>query len=489
MTAPGKTIRKLPSPPPRGAQTDVGQWFIVDFAERGPTAPVLSTSLDQFETARGGRVGYSFAHDAAETFFREGGIRLYSARAVGPAAAVARFTLRDAGGAAVLTVAATSVGEWANTYTIEVEAGVGGGTFVLVIADPAGTEVARSPDLADKAAAFAWAATSLDSDFTLIDEAGAADPAVLAARPLAGGTDDHANARDAHFKTALDSFGEELGIGQVSYLGRTTAQGHTDLLTHALATNRIALLDLPDTPTKGTLRAAALAQRPLLASDGSRLAERGGAFAPWAQIPPLLPGAPPRTVPYSAVQAGIIARNDGAGASPNDPAAGDLGKARFALGLSQPAWDEATRSELNDAGVNVARVMHGEVVTYGYRTLVDPSDPNWLLLSNSRLYMLIAAKAGQIADHYALRRIDGQRLVFADLKNELTAMLLPFWVDGALFGATAEEAFNVDTGPTVNTIETIAALKTRALIGLQMSPFGERVEIDIAKTRIGEAVA
>lgn len=489
MSAPGKYVRKLQAPPPRGSQTDTGQSFMVDFAERGPVGPVLSTSITEFEAARGGRVAYSYLYDAAETFFREGGVRLWTARAVGPARAAASFTLRDAANADTLTVRATSVGDWANGYTIEVEAGGGGGTFVLVLADPAGREIARSPDLVDKAAAFTWAASSLDRDFELVDAASRDDPAVVAARPLAGGGDDHLNARDPHFEAAQATFVDELGVGQISWPGRTSPGAHTAILSHAARLNRVALLDLPDTATSGTLTAAALAQRGLIDADGQPIAQWGGAFAPWAQIPPLLPGAPPRTVPYSAVQAGIIARNDGAAISPNDPAAGELGKARFAIGLSQAPWDEATRGVLNEAGVNVARVMGGEVTTFGYRTLADPADPNWLLLSNSRLYMLIAALAGQIADRYTHRRIDGQRITFTDLRNELGGMLVPFWTDGSLYGDTPEEAFNVDTGETVNTPASIQALNTRALIGLQMSPFGERVYIDIAKVRNGEAVA
>jgi hypothetical protein len=67
-------------------------------------------------------------------------------------------------------------------------------------------------------------------------------------------------------------------------------------------------------------------------------------------------------------------------------------------------------------------------------------------------------------------------------------MLKPYYDVGALYGATAAEAFFVDVGPQVNTPETIAALKIRALLILRMSPFGEIVEILINPRSTTESV-
>jgi hypothetical protein len=46
---------------------------------------------------------------------------------------------------------------------------------------------------------------------------------------------------------------------------------------------------------------------------------------------------------------------------------------------------------------------------------------------------------------------------------------------GALYGASAEEAFAVDTGPQVNTLATIAAQEVHAVVRVKVSPFGEWV--------------
>ena len=71
---------------------------------------------------------------------------------------------------------------------------------------------------------------------------------------------------------------------------------------------------------------------------------------------------------------------------------------------------------------------------------------------------------------------------------ELKAMLVPFYVAGSLYGETFEEAAVVDTGPQVNTEETIANREIKAIIAVRMSHFGERVVIEISKVATTEAV-
>jgi hypothetical protein len=111
--------------------------------------------------------------------------------------------------------------------------------------------------------------------------------------------------------------------------GRTTDTAHQNLLAHAGANNRIAL---------------ARPRRHRDRRDADRV--RGGGPQPTASRRrvravggrrPASPAARRRTVPYSAVAAGMMARNDSPGISPNVPAANNLGEAQYAIGLSQPA--------------------------------------------------------------------------------------------------------------------------------------------------------
>lgn len=195
-------------------------------------------------------------------------------------------------------------------------------------------------------------------------------------------------------------------------------------------------------------------------------------------------------MPYSAVQAGLIARSDGVGNSPNVAAAGANGVARYATGLSQAAWTDTQRDTLNDAGVNVALVKYGAVRTYGYRTLVNPlTDDSWLQFTNARLNMAIAAEAGVIAERYLFSQIDGRGIKTGEFAGDLSGILLDFYNAGSLYGDSPEEAFSVNVGSQVNPPEDLAEGKVRAVLEVRMSPFAEFVTIEVVRTAITEAVA
>lgn len=480
MALPGTQIISRDSSPPRSAPTDTGVWFVAGFTEKGPTTPTLITSLAQFIAHFGARVSYSVLYDAVETFFREGGGKLIVNRVVGPSSLNAFLILQDGAAANALKVEALTPGTWGNALKVQVAAGSGGGTFVLVVSDASG-ELERSGDLADQTAAIAWASTS--QYIRLTAQASSNDPAVLAATNLASGTDDHASATDASWKTAIDGAGKDLGPGQVSYPGRTTDQAHTDLLAHAASHNRVAILDAQDTASASTLRTSAAALR------GGVNDRFGALFAPWVVVPGLTPGTT-RTVPYSAVEAGILARNDGLGRSVNEPGAGSNGQSRFAIDLSQPAWSDVDRESLNDAGVNVARLVYGGIRTYGYRTLADPLlKATWVDFGNSRLYMKIAAEGDAISERFVFAQLDGRGRKIAEYGGVLTGMLVPFYEQGALYGETPEQAFAVDVGPQVNTPDTIANRELHAVLSLRMSPFAELVILELVKVATEEAIA
>lgn len=477
MAAPGVLIVDRESPAPRSAPTETGVLFALGLTDRGTTTPTLIRSIADYRRHYGPRVAYAALYDALETYFREGGAKAYVARVLGPAPITAFIDLTD-GTAATLRVSAISAGEWGNGLSVAVEAGTGGGTFRLAVSD-AGGLLERSPDLIDTAAAIAWAASSR---YVRASElAGTGDPVVAAAAALTAGTDDRTNLSDAGWAAALDRFARDLGPGQVAAFGRTTQTGHTDLLAHASVNNRVALLDAPDSDQVATLTAAAVAQR-----SGTN-ARDGAMLAPWAIVPGLVAGTT-RRVPYSAVQAGLIARSD-ALYSPNRPAAGDNGQAVYAIGLGA-AFTDAQREDLAEAGVTVARVLHGGVRTYDDVTLVDPATaPTWKTLANVRLRMAIYAAFDVSAERFMFREIDGRGHVAAEFAGALAADLLPLYEADSLYGLTPQEAFQIETGPTVNTPETIEAGELRAVVSVRMSPSGRYVEIELVKRSIREAVA
>jgi phage tail sheath protein FI len=243
----------------------------------------------------------------------------------------------------------------------------------------------------------------------------------------------------------------------------------------------VAVLDAPDTAVVATLTSSATAAR----AGGN--GKYGALFAPWAIVPGIAVGTT-RTVPYSAVVAGIVSRNEGQ-FSPNDPAAGEKGISRFAIGLSQADQTDANRDLLNTAGVDMARILQGSVKTYGWRSLADPAvEPQWLNFGNARLYTAIAADAQTVGDSFVFDQIDGQGLTISQYGGELAAMLLTYYNEGALYGQTPDEAFSVDVGAQVNTDTTIAAGELHAVLAVRMSPMAEFVIIEVVKVAITQEV-
>lgn len=289
---------------------------------------------------------------------------------------------------------------------------------------------------------------------------------------------------DAGVAAALNRLNADLGPGQVFIADATLGavkDNQSALLAHAANANRIALLSAAD----GTATAIATAAGAVRTDTNARY---GAMFAPSATIPGIA-GGTTRSVPYPAIEAGIIARND-VGLNPNVAAAGVNGASLYALDLAA-RYTDAEYETLNEAGADMARLIYGGVETYGYRTLVDPAGPEmtWLSLGNARLNMAIVAQADVIGERYVFAQIDGRRRKVSQFGGELSAMLVPFYEGGALYGDTPDDAFSVNVGEQVNSDETLAAGELHAVLAVRMSPFSELVVIEIVKVATTEAIA
>jgi len=485
---PGSIVTTRTTTPPRTVPTDTGVWFVAGLSDRGQTTPTLVQSLQDFINIFGTRQTYSVLYDAVETFFREGGARAYIGRVVGPAAVVAFKNLNDNAAAVSLVAKAKGPGAFGNVITVQVQNPGAGGTassFSLQVVDtgyPGGTLTEQSPDFTSQAAAIAWAQSNSQL-ITLTLGASSLFPQNAAASALATGNDDRASVTDTQWRAALTGFTRDLGPGQVTQIGRTTTTAHADTLAHAAANNRTAILDGPDSPTVATVTTAATTQR------GTN-DEYGALFAPWIVIPGLVAGTT-RIVPPSALVCAKCGKNDGAGKSPNNPAAGIDGVGSFVIGLSQPAYDngsgvDVTRDAMYTLGVNQIVFRYGNYEVFGWRTLVDPNGAkgDWINLGNRRLAMAMVAKGLAIAENFILEEIDGQGRVFARFNGMLSAMCADYFTLGSLYGVRPEDAYSVDTGPQVNTIATIGNRELHAAISARMSPDSELVVIEIAKVPV-----
>jgi hypothetical protein len=433
----------------------------------------LLRSLSDYDKHFGSRVAYGM-RDTVETYFRSGGVAVNMIRIVGPAAT--RATVNLPGAAAAASLAVDSVGQ--GTSTFSVSATLTGSTFVLSVFDD-GVLLRSSPPLTLPTDAVTWAS---NDPHIRVRAIGSVVPVTSSEVDLAGGDDDRASVTDTHRIAALNLIPAAAGPGQVSIPGATTLAAHIGVILHAEANNRFALLDAPDTATVSTLTAAADSIR---ADVTDAQESRSFLVEGWHLIPGVTPGTT-RVVPPTSVVSALMAAQDVVTGNPNDPAAGVNGIARFSLGVSHPAWSDATRGVLNLAGVNVFREVGGVQRLYGYRTLVAPNGPEagWLSAANSRLRMAIQSEADEAAESFVFSQITQTKI--AEYNGVLTGLLLGYYNLGALFGDSPDDAFVVDTGTTVNTVERLAERRLSAVVGLRMSEFAEVVYMEFVKIPVTE---
>lgn len=480
MTTPGTQIVSRAAPPSRGGASATGTWHVAAFAQRGPTdSPRMLLNISDYDKHFGGRVSYG-QRDSIEAHFRNGGTRVNLIRIVGPNATVATVTLNDAQGVPAASLAVDSVGAGPSPFSVDVDV-LADGRYVLSIFE--GSErLQTSPPLTTPADAVSW---SESSPYVRIRAVGALAPAATA-NPvaLAGGNDDRAAVTDTHRVAAVNRIPKGDGPGQVSIPGATTAAAHAGLDAHALANNRFAIKDLPNSAAEADLIAAVDAGRALTSPEEE---SHGFAVEGWHIIPGLVPGTT-RTVPPSAIVSALMARQDAITGNPNEPAAGINGIPSFSLGILRPNWSDAARGRLNAAGVNVFRLVNGAQRLYGYRTCVQEFGPQgaWLSASNARLRMAIQADADELAEPFVFSQITKQKI--AEYNGVITGMLLGYYNLGALFGDSPEEAFVVDTGTTVNTPDRIAARRLSAVMGVRMSEFAEVVYMEFVKIPVTEEI-
>lgn len=479
MSRPGTTISLRETPSPVSLPTNTGVAFIAGLSDTGPLAAKLIHSLSEFTTIFGARQSYSILYDAVECFFREGGNTSYISRVVGPGATYGTRTLLDGSSGNSLVVTAIGPGAWSANYKVAVVAGVGSGTFKIQITTTSGTVLEDSGDLLTQQAAVQWSQNSQYVRITL--GSGSLVPAVAAGAALSAGTDDKASITDAQWLAAFNLFTADLGPGQIMAPGRTSTAGQQQLITHAEANNRVALIDLVDTPTEATLEGATSALT------ASRFA---AAFSPWISVPGVVatPGAT-RTVPPSSIVAGIIARNDPS-LGTNRPSAGRAGVLRFAIGLSQPPFTDAQRTALNTNSVNVIRNVYGSIRVYGWRSNADPvNDANWVDFANARLFMAISAELNVVGENFVFEEIDGQNgETIGSFHTALAGVGMDHYNRRELFGDTADQAFNVDTGPSVNTLATIAANELHGVFSFKASAMAEWVSIEVVKAQLTDSL-
>jgi len=179
-------------------------------------------------------------------------------------------------------------------------------------------------------------------------------------------------------------------------------------------------------------------------------------------------------VPPSGHVAGLWARNDETRGVHKAPANEVI---RGALSLEL----QITRGEhdqLNPSGINCIRAFPGRGIrVWGARTL--SSDPAWRYLNVRRLFNYVEESILEGTQWVVFEPNDLN--LWQRVKRTLNAFLLRVWRDGALFGATPNEAFYVKCDEETNPPEVVDAGQLVVEVGIAPVKPAEFVVFRIAQ--------
>ncbi len=189
----------------------------------------------------------------------------------------------------------------------------------------------------------------------------------------------------------------------------------------------------------------------------------------------------PRLMPPSGAMAGIWGRNDetrGVHKAPaNEVVAGALD-----LEINVTCGEH---DALNPAGINVIRAFPGRgIVVWGARTLAD--DSSWRYVNVRRLFNYVESSilTGTQWTVFEPNDLD----LWQRIKRTVVAFLLGLWRDGALFGATPDQAFYVKCDEETNPPDVIDAGFVVIEVGIAPVKPAEFVVFRISQLPTGGAV-
>jgi uncharacterized protein len=204
-------------------------------------------------------------------------------------------------------------------------------------------------------------------------------------------------------------------------------------------------------------------------------------YWPWIKVFDPLQGRA-TFVPPSGHMAGIWARSDDSRGVHKAPA-NEVVRGAIDLEL---LLTKGEHDQLNPQGVNCIRAFPGRGIrVWGARTL--SSDPSWRYLNVRRLFNYIEESVLEGTQWVVFEPND--MALWERVKRTINAFLVRVWRDGALFGATPQEAFYVKCDDETNPSEVIDAGQLVVEIGIAPVKPAEFVVFRIAQFSGGAALS
>lgn len=215
-----------------------------------------------------------------------------------------------------------------------------------------------------------------------------------------------------------------------------------------------------------------------------RNSDRGfGAFYyPWIVVSDPFSPKDNVAVPPSGHIAGVYARTDGTRGVHKAPANETI---RGALDLTYRIT-QAEQGELNVLGVNCLRFFPTQGIrVWGARTLADSSS-EWRYLNVRRLFNMVEESIARGTRWVVFEPND--MTLWKSIKRDISAYLTLQWRQGALLGATPEEAFFVQCDEETNPPEVIDAGQVITVIGIAPVKPAEFVIFQIGQSSGGTEI-
>ncbi|MET3723708.1 phage tail sheath family protein [Sphingomonas trueperi] len=308
------------------------------------------------------------------------------------------------------------------------------------------------------------------------------------------GTSDGAIAGGGRGLDLLEAIDE---IAIIAAPGRTDPAAYAALLDSAeRMRDRVAILDGPATvdDVEALTRAASVSPTEGEEGDGRKAKQKpglrprdsdggyGAFYYPWIIVRDALDPDKQVQIAPSGHLAGIYARTDAERGVHKAPANLPI---RGALGVSRIV-SRAEQDVLNPVGVNCIRQFSREGVrVWGARTLA-PAGSEWRYLNVRRLFNMIEESIA-IATRWVVFE-PNDRPLWKSVKRDVDAFLTLLWRQGALAGATPQEAFFVRCDAETNPPEVVDAGQVVALIGIAPVKPAEFVIFRIGQSATGASV-
>lgn len=253
-------------------------------------------------------------------------------------------------------------------------------------------------------------------------------------------------------RTGLQAFKTLSDVSIMAIPGITNTSVQSELVSHCdNLKNRFAILDMP-----------------LEDKDVSELQEfrenvdssYAAMYHPWLQCYDSLAKRNVFLPPSGAV-AGIYGRTDNSRGVHKAPANEVI---RNCTGLSV-RYNEAEQGKLNPRGINLIRSLPGQGIrVWGARTC--SSDGNWKYVNVRRLFIFIEESIKANTNWVVFEPND--EMLWSRVEGTIRVFLTTQWRNGALAGATADEAFFINIGKSTMTEDDI--LNGRLICDIGVAP-------------------